>query len=306
MSNIHFKTALDYIRRSPFQAFAAILVLTLTFFVGTLLSLSVYSSNKLLSYFETRPQIISYLKEGITPEEISFLQNKLTSDARVKDVRYVSKEEALSIYKKATSDNPLLSELVSPSIFPASLEFSVTNLSFAEEIIKEVKDEKIVDQVGFTANLEGEKGLVDVVSRLKKLTWYIRFGGAVFVGLLTVTSLLILLVIISMRISTRKGEIEILSLLGATPGFIRSPIVLEALIYSLSGVLLGWIGAFILILYSTPSIVSYFQEIPVLPKDSFDLFAIFGIILMGEVVIGTVLAFIGSIFAISRSRSRNQ
>ncbi|MGB6882389.1 MAG: permease-like cell division protein FtsX, partial [Microgenomates group bacterium] len=170
MASIHFKTALDYIRRSPFQALAAIFVLALTFFVGTLMVVLVYSSGKVLNYFETRPQVIAFLEDEITAEEIAGLQNKLISDSRVKDVRYVSKEEALSIYKEATAENPLLSELVSPTIFPASLEFSLIDLNFAEEVIDEVKEEDIVDQVGFTASLGGEATLGDVVGRLRTIT----------------------------------------------------------------------------------------------------------------------------------------
>ncbi|MEJ2348115.1 MAG: permease-like cell division protein FtsX, partial [Patescibacteria group bacterium] len=96
MANIHFKTAIDYIRRSPFQALAAIFVLSLTFFVGTLLAVIVYASGQTLAYFETRPQIIAFLKDEATSEQVSSLQNKLTSDFRVKDVAYVSKEQALA------------------------------------------------------------------------------------------------------------------------------------------------------------------------------------------------------------------
>src|SRR3989304_6279950 len=112
MKNIYFKVALDYIKRSPFQAISAIVVLGLTFFVATMLSV---------------------------------FQNKFTGHSRVKDVKYVSKEEALEIYKEATVDNPLLAQLVLPSIFPASLEFSVSDLSFAEKVIEEPKEGGMVD-----------------------------------------------------------------------------------------------------------------------------------------------------------------
>ena len=304
MASIHFKTALDYIRRSPFQALAAIFVLALTFFVATLLSVLVYSSGKALSYFETRPQVIAFLKDDISAERISSFQNTLNRDSRVKDVVYVSKEEALEIYKDATADNPLLSELVSPSIFPASLEFSLTDLNFAEEVINEVKKISIVDQVGFTASLGGESTLGDVVTRLRTITWYIRIGGAVFVGVLVATSLLVLLVIISMRVTTRRGEMEILSLIGATKTFIRSPIIMEALIYAFVGVFLGWILALILVLYATPSIVNYFGEIPVLPRDTGQLFILMGTILAAEMVVGVSLALFGSSLAVSRVRRR--
>ncbi len=300
MTNIYLKTALDYVRRAPFQALAAIFVLTLTFFVGTILAILVYSSSKVLTYFETRPQVIAFLKDEITAEEISALQNKLTSDPRIKEVSYVSKEEAFSIYKQATSDNPLLAELVNPSIFPASLEFSLADLNFTKEVINEVRQEEIVDQVGFTASLGGEAGLEDVVTRLRNITWYLRIGGGTFALLLATTSFLVLLVIIGMRMTARRGEIEILDLIGATPRFIRSPIILEAIFYSLVGVFLGWLGALILVLYLTPSIISYFGEIPILPKDTVSLLSLFGIILAAEILIGVLIALSGSILAVSR------
>jgi len=298
--NTHFKTAWSYIRRSPFQALSASFVLTLTFFVATLVSVLVYSSSKLLTYFETRPQVIAFLKSDAVDADIADLQHRLQVNSHIKNVKYVSKEEALSIYKKATSDNPLLGQLVSPSIFPASLEFSVTDLSFAQSTIDELKGEGVVDSVGFTAALGGETSLNDVIGRLKTVTTYVRIGGIVFVGLLAITSLVVLLVITSMRVVGRRDEVEILNLIGATKGFIRSPIVIEAFIYTLFGVVLGWAIAFIAILYLAPTVVAYFGEIPILPKDAIGLFELFGAILGIEIFAGVVLALSGSLIAISR------
>jgi cell division transport system permease protein len=300
---MHLRTAFENIRRSPFQGLAAVMVLSTTFFVVTLLAILAYSSSQALKYFETRPQIIAFLNDEATPDEISELQNKLGSDTRVKDLSYVSKEEALEIYKEATSDNPLLSELVNPSIFPASIEFSLSELAFAEDIVAELKSENAVDRVGFTASLEGESTLSDVVSRLRKITWYFRVGGAVFGSLLVGTSFLVLLIIIGMRMTTRRNEIEILTLLGATPGFIRAPIILEALIYAYIGVIVGWIVVLLMVLYATPSIISYFGDIPVVPQNTLDLFGIFGIILGLELLVSTFLALTGSMLAVMRART---
>lgn len=301
---MHLKTAMDYIRRSPFQAIAASFVLTLTFFVSTLLAVLVYSTNNLIKYFETRPQVIVFLKDDAASTDVSALQTKLNNDTRVKDVTYVSKEEALSIYKEATSDNPLLSELVSPSIFPASLEFSLVDLSQAQTLIDEVKGLQIVDQVGFTASLGGESSLNDVVQRLKTVTFYVRAGGGVLTGLLFLTSFLMLTVIISMRMATRKGEIEILDLIGATQQFIRSPIIIESLLYVVFGVVVGWLLTLILVLYLSPSLIKYFASIPILPKDIGGLLILFAIILAAEMVIGFFLAYLGSLLAVSRAKKR--
>jgi len=302
--NIHFKTAFSGIRRSPFQAFSAILVLSVTFFVVTILTISLYASDKLLNYFETRPQVIAFLKDDISSSDISFLQERLAQDMRVKDIKYVSKEEALAIYKEATTDNPLLAELVTPSIFPASLEFSLTDLNYAKDVIEEVKGEAVVDQVGFTANLGGEATLQNTVERLRLITKYVRLGGGAFVGIMLLASFTVLVVIISMRLTTRRGEIEILNLIGATVNFIRGPVIIEALTYVAVGVFLGWILAFIITLYLSPSLVAYFNQIEILPRNTLNLFGLFGMILGSELVIGLTLALIGGFLAVSRSLKR--
>lgn len=230
---IHIKTAIRNIIRSPFQAFAAIFVLMVTFFIISLLSVVLYSSGKILSYLETRPQVIAFLKGSAKEGDILNLQRKLTSDKRVKNVRYVTKEEALKIYKDATSDNPLLAELVSPTAFPASLEFSLTSLSYANEIIDELKKESVVDKVDFMANLGGEATLENTINKIRSVINNIRLGGVIFALILSISSLFVLLVVISLRLMTRKQEVEVLNLIGATSLFVASPVFFEALFYVL-------------------------------------------------------------------------
>ena len=302
--NIHIKTAWDHVRRSPFQALAAIFVLAITFFEITLITVLSYASDQAIKYFETRPQVIVFLKDESKPDDISKLQKKLEDDSRVSSVSFVSKEDAFAIYKEATQKNPLLSELVSPSIFPASIEFSLIDITFAQNLIDEVKSNEVVDQVGFTASLEGEDTLSEVVSRLRSFSGYVRVGGTAFAVFLISTSFIVLIVIIGMRITTRREEMEILDLIGATAGFIRSPIILEALIYAIIGVFSGWLIALLTILYATPSLIVYFGEIPILPKDTLDLFMLLGIVLAMEIFIGIILAVSGSLLAVLRVRKK--
>ncbi len=302
--NIHFKTALNNIRRSPFQALAAVFVLFVTFFVSSVLIIFIYTSHQLLKYYETRPQIIVFLKDDAGKTEIDALKVQLEGDSRLKKVSYVTKEQALEIYKKATKDNPLLSELVSPSVFPASLEFSVTDLSYAEQVITEIKTKDIVDEVGYTASLGGEESLTDVVSRLRQIAYYIRLTGGIFIGFLLGTSLVLMIVIIGMKMSTRKNEIEILDLLGAIPSFIRAPVLLEALMYTVVGVVSGWFASLLLVLYLAPSLIKYFQDVPILPSNTLKLLGLFGLILATEIVVGLILSLAGSILAVARARKR--
>ena len=295
-------TSWHHIRRVPFQALSATFVLTITFFVISVLAILVYSSGQVLKFFETRPQVIAFLKEDAEAVQVDALRDSLKADTRVRDVKLVSKEEALSIYKSATSDNPLLSELVSPAIFPSSVEFSLTGLSFVNEVLEEVKANSIVDSVGFTASFGDGDSLTEVIERLRNISWYIKVGGGGFAAFLVGTSFLILIMIIGMRITSRRGEYETLELLGATPSFIRRPVFFEAMAYVLFGVVSGWVLALLITLYATPSLINYFGDIPVLPKDTLTLLKLFGIVLGLEVIMGFILAFTGGALALSRGR----
>jgi cell division transport system permease protein len=66
-----------------------------------------------------------------------------------------------------------------------------------------------------------------VVDRLVALTRAVRVGGTALAALLAAASLLIIVNTIRMTVAARRQEIEIMSLVGATPGFIRGPFMLE-------------------------------------------------------------------------------
>ena len=248
--------------------------------------------------------MIVFLKDTAGEEDVGSLKTKLESDGRLKKVAHITKEQALEIYKNATKDNPLLSELVNPSVFPSSLEFSLNDLSYAEQVISELKNEEIVDEVRYTASLGGEESLTDVVSKLRQISYYIRLTGGIFIGFLLGTSLVLMIVIISMKMSTRRNEMDILDLIGATPSFVRTPVFLEAIFYTLAGVFSGWFLCFVLVLYLTPSLMEYFQEIPILPQDALGLVILFGLIFAAELFVGLLLSFFGSVLAVARTRKR--
>lgn len=298
---LHLKTSFENIRRAPFQAAAAVMVLAITFFVTTLTSMVVYSSDQLLKYFESRPQIIAFLTDDAEDLQIENLQDKYKVDERVNSMKFVSKEDALEIYKDATSENPLLGELVSPSIFPASIELSPRDLGFAQELIDEIKEETIVESVGFTASIGGESAVAEVIERLKTITNYIRIAGGVAVGVLATTSFLVLMIVIGMRIIMKKTEIETLSLIGATPGFIRAPLIFEAFHYAVMGVFVGWLMAAVLIMYASPTIFGYFGEIAVLPSNTTEFFSLLGVFLGVELLVGIFIALVSSYISVSRS-----
>src|SRR3990167_3661333 len=110
------------IRRTPYQSLAAFLILFFTLFMSTAIIISLSFFYGLLHYVETRPQVTVYFQTGTHENEIFKLRNNLMNSNQIQSIKYVSKDEAYKIYKELNKDNPLLLEMVSSDILPASLE----------------------------------------------------------------------------------------------------------------------------------------------------------------------------------------
>lgn len=296
----HLNTAIVHMRRSPYQAIAAIAIMTLTFFVATVFAVVAYVLSVTINYFETSPQIIVFIKNDAKQAQIDSLSKKIKADERIKgEIKFVSHEEAFKIFKE-TEDNPLATELVSPDAIPASLEFSISDLSFVEEVIDDIKKEPIVEKVGFTGSVGGEADASQVIKNLQNITKYTRIGGSTLLFFLSLTAILTLLVVIGMRVSVRREEINVLSLMGATPSFVRLPFLLEGVIYAIIGALTGFVVATLLVIYLIPNLKFYFVGIPIIPKEMTTVGLEFLALLGVEILAAAVIGLAGAWFAISR------
>jgi len=283
----HLKTTWTHIRRSPYQALVAIGIMTLTFFLSTLIILIAAGSQALLHYFETRPQVTAFFKDEVKMDEVEKLKEKLSQTGKIKSLKYISKEEALEIYKEQNKSDPLLLEMVTANILPASLEVSTTDITYLGEIAQILRQEPGVEEVVFQE---------DVIKTLKNWTDTIRKIGLVLIGFLGVVSFLVVLVIIGMKVALRKKEVEILQLIGATNWFIRAPFVFEGIFYGIVGAILGWGAGILLLMYSTPFLVEFLAGVPILPVPLVFILAIVG----GEVLVGMIIGTLGSLLAVKR------
>lgn len=205
-------------RRSPYQALAAILIMMLTFLVISIFSLITITSSQIITYFESSPKVTAFFKEETTQQNIDALAEQLKMSSAVADVKYVSQEEAFKRYSNWNKDNPILLDLVSADVLPASLEISTHNIEDLDEIAQTLKNSSSVSEVVF---------LKDVVSTLMSWTNAIRTIGLALIIVLSVVSIFVMATIIGFKISQKREEIEIMRLLSATNWYIRWPFLLR-------------------------------------------------------------------------------
>src|SRR3989344_3456011 len=188
---MHLKTMWRHIRRSPYQALAAILIMTLTFFVVTVFTFLAVGSSKIISYFESKPQITAFFKDDATTEQINTLKEQIIQNGKVAQVRFVSKQEALEIYREQNKNDPLLLDLVTADILPATLEISTVEIEDLALVSNELSKSPIVQEVIFQK---------DIVSSLSSWTSAIRKIGIGLIAALGLVSTFIMITIIGIKI----------------------------------------------------------------------------------------------------------
>ena len=252
----HLSSALTNIRRSPYQSMAAIMILTVTFFVAYTFSLFLYSTQKILNYFETRPQVIAFFKIEATDKQIQDAQKEMSSKAYVDNVAVISKEKALEIYKETNKEDPLLLELVTADILPASIEVSGKDVHSLTTINADLEKLAGIEEVIFQQS---------IIDSLKSWTLSIRYVGLASVLVLSTTSILFMMLLIAMKISNKRNTINIMHIIGASTWYIKAPFIYEAIIYTIVGSILGWSTTYVGLLYITPWLKDFLGTIPLLP-----------------------------------------
>lgn len=282
-----FRTAWKHIRRSPYQAFAAVFIIMQTFFVASLFTFVIFGSAKIITYFESLPQVTAFFKNEATQEKIDDLRSQIESSNKVSSTKFVSKQDALRIYKQKFKDDPLLLEFVTADILPASLEISTTNIKDLSEISNALQNTTIIKEVVFPK---------DIVTNLTNWTDALRKIGLALILALSLDSVFIMIIIIGIKISQKKDEIEIMRLLGATNWYIRWPFVLEGMLYGMIGAVFGWSLSVGLIFYAGPFLSSFLQGIQIFPI-SWLLLLEFLVI---ELMIAAFLGMFSSLLAVLR------
>jgi cell division transport system permease protein len=285
-----------HMRRSPYQTFAAILTMFLTFLLGGVFAMTTGTSLAILRYFEGKPQLTVFFMEKAGQPEADALKVVLDSTGKVASTKFVSKDDALAIYKEQNKNDPLLLEMVTADILPASLEVTATDPKFLSELEPVIKEADGVEEVIFQK---------DVVDALLSWTNAIRIIGGTLAGLLAIDSLLIIMTVIGLKIAIKKEEIEILKLIGASQWYIRKPFVVEGGIYGIVGAFFAWLVITVLLIIFRPALLSFLGTIPVIhallvnPFSSVTLLSIGGFLVV-LCVTGFLLGAIGSLITLAR------
>jgi len=286
--NMGFYTreALLSFRRSALMSMATILsITTILIIVGMFLLISINSS-LFLKNIESQLEIIVYLEDDISNAELDTLENNFNSLDGTKEVKYVSKEDAYQRLSKDLGEQKDILSAIEVNPIPASFYIQIEDPKTIEQIANRIAEFKKVEEVEYGR---------ETAERLLSFTYIFRRTGILVLAILIFASILIISNIIKITVYARRNEIEIMSLVGATSWFIKSPFIIE-------GFLQGFISSVfsLIILYNFYffTVTKVHQAIPFLPLvvDNIDLLPV-GI---AVVLLGSLVGILGSMFSVGK------
>ncbi|MFV9510563.1 permease-like cell division protein FtsX [Tepidibacillus sp. LV47] len=258
----HFREGLKNIGRNGWMTFASISAVTVTLLILGIFLLLALNVNHMANLVENQVEIVVSLDLNINDSQIKTVENEIKKIEGVKSLIFISKEEGLKRLKERLGkDADLLEGLEKDNPLNDTFIVQAKDPRKTEEIALKIAKLNFVEDVDYGKT---------TISRLFKITDWIRNIGIVFIIGLAFTAMFLISNTIKITIYSRRREIQIMKLVGATNWFIRWPFFVE-------GLLLGIIGSIIPILaiilgyrylleqMNTNLSISFLQFLPLYP-----------------------------------------
>jgi cell division transport system permease protein len=166
-----------------------------------------------------------------TGQELDALANKVQGWSEVSKVTEVSKKEAFAEFKDQFKDQPELYKDLDDGVLPASVQIQLEDPDTANHVAARLKQEGFKED-----DLSYPQQTIDRLNSVTSVVIWGLYGATV---LFLIASVLLISNAIRLSIFARRQEIEVMKLVGASDGFVRTPFVLEGLLQGLVGSLLA-------------------------------------------------------------------
>ena len=243
--------------RNSFLSLTTTAIVTLTLLVISSVVIISFLGNVAIGSIQDKIDISVYFKHSATDQEIISIREKLLTLNEVKGVEFVSREEALERFKKEHQNDALVIESLrgANNPLPASLEVKAKNPGQYEAITQVLKDpfyESLIATDGI--NYYQNKAKID---RLANATSFMRkVGLGLSLGFILI-ALLVVFNSIRVTIYTRREEIEIMKLVGASNWYIRWPFVLEGALYGVFATIICFAVIIPFVYFFSPQVMKY-------------------------------------------------
>ena len=277
--------------RNHLVSIATILVLFLS--VAVFLGLLFFTAigNQAVMTVQDKIDISVYFKTDAAEDDILGLKDMLENLEEVKLVEYISKDQALEIFKQRHEGNETivraLAELEENPL-SASLNIKAKNPDEYAAIaayLGQTPLQPIIDKVTYSQNQI-------VIERLAKIINVGKQGGVILTLVLAVIAIIVAFNTILLAIYSNREEINIMKLVGASHAFIRGPYIFVGVFYGFFAAVLTVLLFIPVIYFASPYVSVFIAEMNLWGYFSANFFKIFGACLFFGIGIGVISSLI--------------
>jgi len=285
------RRALQNIGGNLFPNLTTIGIIAISMLIFSTFTLIAFNLTSFLKIWEGKIEIIAYLKKETPLKEVESLLKKARQLEGVGTLKYVSPSDAMAFMEAKLGSQKNLLEGIQPGVLPPSFE-----IQLKKEYRNPTKIKEVVSRLKQFPQIEEIQYGQEWVETFSALVHILRVTQWILGGLLLAAMIFIISHTLQLTVSSRREEIEIMHLVGASPAFVQVPFYIEGLIQGLFGAGLAIFFLFLLhkgfFLYIPPSIQAWLAGNPILflPPEAIAR------ILLG----GMVLGIFGSVVASMR------
>lgn len=238
---IYFKRAIKDILDHRFLSVVTIVTISTSILIASAFMLFFMNASGIVNSWQEGIRIMVYLKPNTPETEVLDAKRKIQEMNGVQNVQFISNKEALERLKdQMKRQSSLLDNLKEnplPDAFEVRLTESFQNQNKVEMLAAQLESVSIVDEVEY-----GQVWL----GRFTNILNLLRLTGYAMSVLFFLATVLIVANTIRLVLYSRREEVEIMRLVGASDGFIRAPFYMEGLIQGALGGIIGLAALFVL------------------------------------------------------------
>ncbi|CAH0992966.1 Cell division protein FtsX [Sinobacterium norvegicum] len=275
---------------APISTLLTWLVLAIALALPTTLYLGLTNVSSISSGIDQSAHISLYLKTGISEEAGRKLAERLPLDTDIRAAQYISKEQALAEFRQLSGFNDTIDALDNnplPAVILIQPSAAISGADGAQQLLHTLQQMKEIELAQL--DLEWVQRLQSMMELAKRIinSLALLLGSGV---------LIVIGNTIRLAIESRRDEIVIVKLVGATDTFVRRPFLYTGLIYGLGGAILAWVIVFFALLWFSQPIIQladlYHSDFQLRGLDFVDTL----LLLLG----GSMLGWIGAWLAVTR------
>ena len=285
MITLFFRRAIDDIFKNTFLNLVTIITISLSILITSAFILFFINTDAIINSWKKGLRIMAYLKPDVGSTEMAYLKQAIQSLDGVEDLQFIPKAEALSRLKTQMQHQSSLLENLAENPLPDSVEIRMTATAESWQRIA-----SLAVQIEMLTQVQEVEYGQRWIGRFIHLFNLFRLAGYAMGALFSMAAIFIVANTIRLVIYSRREEVEIMRLVGATDNFIKIPFYFEGLIQGALGAAVGlgilYLGFFFVAANVEQELLPGIFQLQFIPP------AILGQILLGSMLVGWLGCYI--------------